>query len=49
MRFGIACFVVGVALATGLIAFGVARWWRVVLFVPFALGAVGVVQAREKT
>ncbi len=39
----------GVALALALMVTGVDRWWRVGLFVPFWVGALGVFQARAHT
>ena len=44
---------VGVAVAVGaavvLIALGVSPGWLALLFVPFWFGALGLIQAREKT
>jgi fatty acid desaturase len=47
--FGAAMLVVALAVTGGLLAGGVSRWWRLILFVPFALAAHGVFQAREST
>ncbi len=41
--------VVGIGLAAALISVGVDRWWRVFLFFPFWMGALGLFQAQEKT
>jgi len=49
LRFGIVTFIVGVAIATVLILTGVNRWWRIGLFFPFYLAAIGFFQAYEKT
>lgn len=49
MRFGVALLVVGAGLAVVLVGLQADRLWRLVLFLPFWLGAVGVLQAREKT
>lgn len=40
---------VGAGIALALILAGVDRWWRIGLFLPFWIGALGVFQAREKT
>ena len=48
-RFGLLTLAVGVAIGGGLIALGLARWWRLGLLLPLAMGALGVFQAREKT
>ncbi len=47
--FGLISWGVGILLALALIASGASRWWRLVLALPFWLGALGVFQAREKT
>ncbi|MFL5551257.1 MAG: hypothetical protein ACJ78R_04890 [Gemmatimonadaceae bacterium] len=46
---GIVAFVVGAAVAAGLIAARVGLAWRIFLLVPFYVGAVGVFQAHAKT
>ena len=46
---GVATLGVSAAIALALILAGVNRWWRVGLFIPFWMGALGVFQAREKT
>jgi hypothetical protein len=47
--FGLVAFAVGIAIAALLILTGVAVWWRVFLFVPFASAGIGYFQARDKT
>ena len=46
---GMAGLAVGVGLALILISAGVGQAWRLVLFLPYWFGALGVFQAREKT
>lgn len=46
---GVAALCVGAALAVGLIVADAGRGWRIGLFVPLWLGALGLFQAREKT
>ena len=48
-RFGAVMFVISLASAALLIFMGVDRGWRLGLFVPFYLAAVGFFQAHEKT
>ncbi len=40
---------VGIGLAAALISLGGDRWWRVFLFFPFWMGALGLFQAQERT
>ncbi len=49
MRFGIIGLVVGAALAAGMVALGLDRWWRLGLFFVFAGAATGIFQALDKT
>ncbi|MBI4502309.1 MAG: hypothetical protein HY700_14260 [Gemmatimonadetes bacterium] len=49
LRAGVAAFVVGAALAVLLIATGLPRAWRLTLFIPLLIGALGFFQARDKT
>lgn len=49
LTFGLVLLGVGLVLGLFLVGVGVHRLWRLVLFAPFWLGAVGVQQAREKT
>ena len=49
MRFGTVLWVISVALATLLIGFHTGRLWRIGLFLPLWMGAVGVFQARDRT
>jgi len=46
---GLIAIVLGVAIAVTIIALGLSPGWLLVLFVPFWFGALGVIQAREKT
>ena len=46
---GIIWLVISIAAAGSMILLNSARLWRLVLFVPFALAAVGLLQARERT
>ena len=46
---GVGMLAVGAASALALIATGVPRAWRIGLFFPFWMGALGIFQAREKT
>ena len=46
---GAVMFAIGVAGLGGLLSFEAARWLRVLLFVPFWIGALGVFQARGNT
>jgi len=48
-RFGGQALGVGVALLIAFVAFRVAWYWRLLLFVPAALSAVGLLQARRNT
>ncbi len=49
MRFGAVLLAAGAGLAVLLTCFEMHCLWRLVLFLPFWAGAVGVLQAREKT
>lgn len=49
MTVGVIGLLVGLAAYAGLIASGSPRAWRALLFLPFWLGALGVLQARAKT
>lgn len=49
MRFGVVLLSAGVGLAALLVGLQADRLWRLLLFLPFWAGAVGVLQAREKT
>ena len=46
---GVTVLTVGAAIALALLATGAARPWRIALFLPFWIGALGLLQAREKT
>lgn len=48
-KLGIAFLAVGAALALALILSGADRWWRVALVLPFWAGAIGIIEALEKT
>lgn len=47
--FGIVMLVVSLVAAAALVASDAPRWWRLSLAVPFALAAMGFLEAREKT
>ena len=49
LLFGAVMLVIGLAAAAYLLASDVSRWWRLALFLPFALAAHGLLQARAKT
>jgi hypothetical protein len=49
MVLGIVGFAVAAGLAAALMAAGLPRWWRLLVFVPAALGGYGVFQARAAT
>lgn len=49
LGFGIVMFAISIAIAAALILTGVDRGWRMGLFFPFYLAAVGFFQAHEKT
>ena len=49
LRFGLVMFEMGILVAALLILTGVYPAWRIVLFLPFYLGAIGYFQARDKT
>ncbi|MCK6502157.1 hypothetical protein L6R53_01910 [Myxococcota bacterium] len=49
MTYGVVALAVGVAIGLALWGSGVHRGWRLVLALPFWMGALGVFQAREKT
>ena len=46
---GIALFVVGAAAAALLVVFRAPHLWRLTLVIPFSAGAIGFLQARERT
>jgi fatty acid desaturase len=47
--FGVIGFALAAALGAALVLAGVPRWWRLLLFLPLAAGAYGVLQARAAT
>ena len=49
MGFGVVLLAAGVGLAALLVGLQADRLWRLLLFLPFWAGAVGVLQAWEKT
>lgn len=49
LRFGVVFLGVAVLLGALLFVVGAARGWRLALFVPLWIGALGVFQARDKT
>ncbi len=40
---------VAIIIAGALIFFGLNRWWRIGLLLPFWMGSLGLFQAKEKT
>jgi hypothetical protein len=49
LTFGLTTLVAGLAIGILLILTGANHWSRLILFLPFAGGAIGFIQAREKT
>lgn len=49
LTIGLVTLIAGVLIATALVLTGANHLWRIVLFLPFAGGAIGFFQAREKT
>ena len=49
LNFGLVALAVGIVIAVVFIFTGVDGWWRVGLFLPFWLGALGFFQSMEKT
>lgn len=49
MRFGVIGMALGVLIAGALVATGVARPWRLALFIPFWVGGLGIFQSRAST
>jgi hypothetical protein len=49
MTSGFVLLGIGLAVATALVVADAPRMWRLALFFPFWAGALGVLQAREKT
>jgi hypothetical protein len=48
-KFGVVMLALGIAGAFALVVLDVRRMFRIALFVPFWLAAIGIFQAREKT
>jgi hypothetical protein len=46
---GLSAFAVGILLVGALIALGASPGWQVVAWLPFFLGALGLIQARDHT
>lgn len=46
---GVVMLAVGIGVAIALIFTDLNRWWRIGLFLPFWMGALGLFQAKEKT
>ena len=46
---GVAMLTVVFGVALALILTDISRWWRIGLFLPFWMGALGLFQAKEKT
>ena len=49
LMIGAATLAAGLVIWAILISTGVNRWWRLVLLIPFWMGALGFFQAKEKT
>ncbi len=49
VRFGVVAFALGAAVAAALVILHLPRAYRLLAFLPFAVGAAGVFQARAKT
>jgi len=49
MRFGVVALAICVAAGVAMIVLGVARPWRLALFLPLASAATGIFQARAQT
>ena len=49
LGFGLAMLALAIGMAAGLIFFHAGSSWRLLLFIPFWLAALGLLQAREKT
>ena len=49
LLFGAVMLVLTMVATAALAVSDLSRWWRLVLFVPFALASHGLLQAREKT
>ena len=49
LKFGVIQFVVSLAILAVLLVTGVDRFWRVILFLPFAAAFTGYFQWRDKT
>ena len=46
---GVAILAIGIGLVIGLTAAGAPRGWLLAAIIPFWLGALGLIQARERT
>ncbi len=49
LRVGMVGMLAGAALLAVLLALGIPRWWRMLVFLPFWVGALGILQHRGKT
>jgi hypothetical protein len=49
LRGGLFALALGVIVGAAFILTGVSRWWRVMLFIPFWQGSLGIFQALNKT
>jgi hypothetical protein len=49
LTFGLVSLAIAVLLSAALFALDAGRAWRIALFVPLWIGALGVFQARDKT
>lgn len=49
MRFGVISFVIALGIGAALVVAQAPFWWRLTLFLPFAMATTGFFQARRKT
>lgn len=49
LRGGLTVLALGIIVGGVLVFSGVSRWWRMLLFIPFWQGSLGVFQALNKT
>jgi 1,4-dihydroxy-2-naphthoate octaprenyltransferase len=49
LAFGAAVFILTIFVLVIMIMTGISRWWRLFLFIPFMMAAIGFFQHKEKT
>jgi hypothetical protein len=49
LRGGLVALGIGIIITPILVVSGISRWWRLLLFIPFWQGAMGIFQALHKT